>query len=396
MHASSRLSTMLFVGTLSFLMSACSQEVGQSAAAAGQAQRPAPAAGFVTVTEQPFTLVNELPGRTTLYEVAEVRPQVTGIIEQRLFEEGQVVQAGEPLYQIDDKLYQAALASAKADLATANANLTSTRLTSGRYEKLVKTGAASQQELEDAETAKLSAQAQVAAAQAQVETAEINLAYTTIKAPISGRTGRSSVTPGALVTANQTTALVTIRQLDPIYVDLTQSYDELSSLRAAMASGQMQTIGEGQTQVELVKEDGTVYSQKGILQFSEYAVDEATGTVALRALFPNPDGALLPGMFVRARLPQATRDDAILVPQKGITRDPSGQATALVIGEGNIVQKRKVVTEKATGGQWLVRSGLNAGDRLIVDGLQKIQPGGPVTPVDTEAEKAAASEQAEG
>ena len=377
------------------MMAACSQEGAQTGATA-QGQPPAPAAGFVTVTEMPFTLVNELPGRTTLSEVAEVRPQVTGIIEQRLFEEGQIVESGEPLYQIDDKLYQAALASAKADLATANANLTSTRLTSGRYEKLVKTGAASQQELEDAETAKLSAQAQVAAAQAQVETAEINLAYTTIKAPITGRTGRSSVTPGALVTANQTTALVTVRQLDPIYVDLTQSYDELSALRAAMASGQMKTIGDDQAQVELVKEDGSVYPHKGTLQFSEYAVDETTGTVALRALFPNPDGALLPGMFVRARLPQASRENAVLVPQKGVTRDPTGQATALVIGDGNVVQKRQVITEKAVGGQWLIRSGLSAGDKLIVDGLQKIQVGAPVSPVDTAAEAAAANGTAEG
>ncbi len=387
MHAPLRLSATSLLATLSLLMAACSQEAGPGAA---QAPRPAPAAGYVTVTEKPFTFVNELPGRTTLYEVAEVRPQVTGIIEKRLFEEGQTVSSGEALYQIDDKLYQAAVASAKADLATANANLTSTRLTSGRYEKLVKTGAASQQELEDAETALKAAQAQVAAAEAQLETAEINLAYTTIRSPISGRTGRSAVTPGALVTANQTTALVTVRQLDPIYIDLTQSYDELRTLRAAMASGEMKTVGNDQAQVELVQEDGSVYEHTGTLQFSEYAVDETTGSVTLRALFPNPDGALLPGMFVRARLPQAKRENAILVPQKGVARDPTGQATALVIGEGNVVQKRQVETERAVGGQWLIRSGLEAGDKLIIDGLQKIQVGAPVSPVNTEAESAKA------
>ncbi|TPD54801.1 MAG: efflux RND transporter periplasmic adaptor subunit [Thalassolituus maritimus] len=380
--------------TVSFILAACGEQSGQQAAGGGQ--MPPPQAGYVEVTAQPFTLVNELPGRTTPYQVAEVRPQVTGIIEERLFKEGDRVKAGQPLYQLDDKLYQAALASAEADLANAQANRELAKLTDGRYDKLSKSEAVSQQELEDANANLAVSEAQVAAAQARLDTARINVEYTTIKAPINGRIGRSSLTAGALVTANQAAALVTIRQLDPIYVDLTQSYEELRSLRAAMANGELITTGKDQATVELALPDGTVYPHKGTLQFSEYAVDEQTGTVALRALIPNPDGALLPGMFVRARLPQGEREKAIVVPQKGISRQPNGSATALVIGENNIVEKRTVKTEQAVGGNWLIKSGLNAGDKLIVDGLQKIGPGIPVTPVDVNAEKASAQSSAEG
>ena len=380
------LSSSAAVMAVSLMLVGCGE---QQAQATGAGQMPPPAAGFVTVEEKPFTLVNELPGRTTPYQVAEVRPQVTGIIEKRLFNEGDTVGAGQPLYQLDDKLYQATLASAKAELANAEANRKKASLASGRYNELVKSEVVSQQELEDSDANLSVAQAQVAAAQARVDTARINLEYTNIKAPIDGRIGRSSVTAGALVTANQMQALVTIRQLDPIYVDLTQSYDELRALRAAMASGQMETVGKEQASVSVVLPDGSIYPHKGTLQFSEYAVDETTGTVALRALVPNPEGNLLPGMFVRARLPQAEQEHAIVVPQKGITREPTGQASALVIGENNMVEKRIVETAKAVGSEWLIKSGLKAGDRLIVDGLQKIGVGMPVTPVDTLATKAA-------
>ncbi|WP_148861015.1 efflux RND transporter periplasmic adaptor subunit [Marinobacter fonticola] len=382
--------SLLLLLIASVLLTACGPQQ-EPAQAAGQ--QPKPQAGFIHVQEKPFTLVNELPGRTTPFQVAEVRPQVTGIIEKRLFEEGETVEAGQALYQIDDKLYQASLASAKADLANAKASRESAQLTANRYEKLIKTGAVSQQELDEARATRNAGQAQVAAAEAAVDTARINLEYTTIEAPISGRIGRSSITAGALVTANQTSSLVTIRQLDPIYVDLTQSYDELQTLRAAMASGKLETVGEDKASVKLAQQNGNVYPHKGALQFSEYAVDEATGSVTLRALFPNPDGALLPGMFVRARLPQAARENAILVPQKGISREPNGQATALVIGDNDTVEKRNVSTEKAVGSQWLISDGLQAGDRLIVDGLQKIRVGVPVAPVDVTGDQSTATSQ---
>lgn len=365
-----------FVLTALLVLAGCEPSKPQSAG-----QRPAPEVGYMTVSAQPYTVVNELPGRTTPYRVAEVRPQVTGILEQRLFEEGETVTAGQALYQIDDSLYQAALASAKAELASAEASLETARLKAERYERLIKTGAISQQELDEARSSLNAGQARVDASRAALETARINLDYTTITAPIDGRIGRSSVTAGALVTANQADALVTIRQLDPIYVDLTQSYSSLQTLRNAMAEGQLKTVGEDRAAVTLVHQDGTSYPQSGSLQFSEFAVDETTGSVTLRALFPNPDDSLLPGMFVRARLPQAERDEAILVPQKGIGREPNGQAIAMVVAADNTVEKRQVVAEKAVGDQWLIRDGLQVGDRLILEGLQKIRTGVSVRPV---------------
>lgn len=365
-----------FVLTALLVLAGCEPSKPQSAG-----QRPAPEVGYMTVSAQPYTVVNELPGRTTPYRVAEVRPQVTGILEQRLFEEGETVTAGQALYQIDDSLYQTALASAKAELASAEASLETARLKAERYERLIKTGAISQQELDEARSSFNAGQARVDASRAALETARINLNYTTITAPIDGRIGRSSVTAGALVTANQADALVTIRQLDPIYVDLTQSYSSLQTLRNAMAEGQLQTVGEDRAAVTLVHQDGTSYPQSGSLQFSEFAVDETTGSVTLRALFPNPDDSLLPGMFVRARLPQAERDEAILVPQKGIGREPNGQAIAMVVAADNTVEKRQVVAEKAVGDQWLIRDGLQVGDRLILEGLQKIRTGVSVRPV---------------
>lgn len=373
--------------TMAALLAGCSES---EAPAQSGGDRPAPEAGYITVQSEPFTLVNELPGRTSPYQVAEVRPQVTGILEKRLFNEGDTVEAGEALYQIDDKLYQASQASAKADLASAQATLKTAQLKSGRYEKLIKSGAVSQQDLDEVRSSLSENKARVAASQAAVQTATINLDYTTIEAPISGRIGRSSVTAGALVTANQAASLVTIRQLDPIYVDLTQSYADMQALRNAMEKGQIETVGEDKAAVTLVDESGKTFDQKGTLQFSEFSVDENTGSVTLRALFPNPNGDLLPGMFVRARLPQGEQQQAILVPQRGISREPGGQATAMVIGQDDKVEKRKVVTQKAVGNRWLIREGLAKGDRLIVEGLQKIGPGAKVKPVDMSAKKSKA------
>ncbi|WP_101676105.1 efflux RND transporter periplasmic adaptor subunit [Alloalcanivorax mobilis] len=365
-------------------LAACGKEQPQAGAGG------APEAGFITVKAEPFTLVTELPGRTTAHQIAEVRPQVNGIIEERLFKEGEEVKAGEALYKIDDSLYKSDLESAKANLASAQATLKSVKLRAERFGKLIKSNAVSQQEVDEAQAAYGESRAQVQAAQAAVDTARINLGYTTIKAPINGRIGRSAVTAGALVTANQSVALSTIRELDPIYVDLTQSFSTLRELRSAMEAGKLQKLGDDKARVTLVMEDGTEYKQPGSLQFSEYSVDETTGSVTLRALFPNPDGDLLPGQFVRARLPQGERQNAILVPQKGITREPSGDASALVIGADNKVEKRQVTTERTVGNQWLVSDGLNAGDKLIVDGLQKLAPGAQVKPVQMDEEKVTA------
>ncbi|HEX5678203.1 MAG TPA: efflux RND transporter periplasmic adaptor subunit [Alcanivorax sp.] len=369
--------------TLSILLAA-----GLTACGGGKQQGgtpPPPEAGFITVESQPFTITNELSGRTTPYRIAEVRPQVTGIIEERLFEEGELVEAGEPLYRVDNRLYKADVASARANLASAQATLTSARLRAERFDKLLKMNAVSQQEYDEAQAALGETQAQVDAARAALKTARIKLDYTTMEAPISGRIGRSTVTAGALVTANQTQALATIRQLDPIYVDVTQSNQELRRLRDALESGRLEKVGEDKARVTLLLQDGSRYKHDGSLQFSEFAVDESTGAVTLRALFPNPESDLLPGMFVRARLPQGTRSDAILVPQKGVARDPTGQATAMVIGADNKVASRKVTTETAVGNQWLISDGLSEGDRLIIEGLQKIRPGVTVTPVKLDA-----------
>ncbi|KGD66514.1 multidrug/solvent RND membrane fusion protein [Alcanivorax nanhaiticus] len=351
----------------------------------GQNPQQAPEVGYITVQSKTVTLNRELPGRTTAHRIAEVRPQVSGVIENRLFDEGQEVEAGQPLYKIDDRTYRAAVATARAELARAQATLHSNELREKRFRQLLEKRSVSQQEYDEARAQLDENKAAVAAARASLQSAQINLDYATIKAPISGRIGRSSVTAGALVTANQAQTLATIRQLDPIFVDLTQSSNDLRQLREAMKNGELQQVSDDAARITLLLEDGSPYSQPGRLQFSEYAVDESTGSVTLRALFPNPDGELLPGMFVRGRLPEGQRDNTILVPQKAISRDPTGQAYAMVIGENNMIARVKVETDRAVKSQWLISSGLSAGDRLVVDGLQRIQPGMPVTPVDTEA-----------
>lgn len=350
----------------------------QSAAAAKSLE-----VGVMQVVAQPQAIQVELPGRSKAFLEAEVRPQVSGIITERSFIEGADVVKGQSLYQIDSATYKAALVSAEADLARANAGLASAKAKAARYQELVKTNAISQQEFDEAEAAYKEALANVTVAKAAINTAQINLEYTQVQAPISGRIGKSSVTAGALVTANQSQTLATIQQLDPINVDIAQSSAQLLRLKAKLKQGSLQAADNAD--VNLILEDGTPYSHTGTLQFSEVSVDENTGSVTLRAEFPNPDGVLLPGMYVRAVLNTGTDPHAILVPQKAITRNSKGQAIAMVIGAESKVEARVVTTAEVINHQWRILDGLKVGDQLIVEGLQKIRPGAPVTgkPIDT-------------
>jgi membrane fusion protein (multidrug efflux system) len=314
--------------------------------------------------------------------VAEVRPQVGGLIQERLFREGSEVAAGDPLYQIDAASYQAAYDSARADLQSAQARVATAKLKAKRYDELVRIDAVSAQDRDDAEATLKEAQANVAANQAALQSALINLDRTNVTAPISGRIGRSSVTEGALVTASQTTAMATIQQLDPIYIDVTQSSAALLSMKRDLASGRLSRDNPGQAKVTLILEDGSAYPLLGTLEFSEVSVDESTGMVTLRAVFPNPDQNLLPGMFVRAVVQQGTDSRAILVPQQGVTRNARGVPTALVVnGEGK-VDLRELQVSRAFGADWLVIKGLNRGDALIVEGSQKVRPGASVRTVE--------------
>ncbi|MBF0525684.1 MAG: efflux RND transporter periplasmic adaptor subunit [Deltaproteobacteria bacterium] len=317
----------------------------------------------------------ELPGRTSAYLIAEVRPQVGGIIQKRLFKEGSDVKAGQVLYQIDPATYQAAYNSAKAALAKSEANVIPARLRTDRYKELVGINAVSRQDYDDASAVLKQAEADVAAKKADVDTARINLAYTHVSAPISGRIGRSAVTTGALVTAGQASPLATIQQLDPIYVDVTQSSADMLRLKRDLAGGAITHDAEGQAKAGLLLEDGTSYPLPGKLKFSEVTVDQSTGSVTLRTVFPNPNDLLLPGMYVRAVIEEGSKEQALLVPQRGVTRDPAGNATALVVGEGDKVEQRKLKVARALGDRWLISDGLKPGDRLIVEGLQKAQPG---------------------
>ena len=358
--------------TLAIASAACDRS---DAAAADQAPPP-PEVVVHTVGPKAVTLTTELPGRTAPYGIAEVRPQVSGIIQRRLFVEGTTVTAGAPLYQIDPAPYEAALDRARAALAQSQANLTAARLRAERYRGLVAINAVSKQEYDDAEAARQQAEASIAANEAAVRTARIDLGYTLVTSPIAGRAGRSSVTAGALVTANQPQALVTMQQLDPIYVDVAQSSAELLRLRRQLAAGELTSDRRGEARVTLLLEDGTRYAHTGRLQFSEVSVDESTGAVTLRAVFPNPRQELLPGMYVRAVLDEGVKQDALLVPQQAISRNPRGEATALVLGVDGKVEQRTIEASRAIGDRWLVTSGLTAGDRVIVEGVQKVRPGG--------------------
>jgi membrane fusion protein (multidrug efflux system) len=334
----------------------------------------------VTLTLQPVSITNELPGRTVAYRIAEVRPQVNGVILKRLFTEGGEVKAGQQLYLIDPAPFQASLASAQAALARAQATATSTRLLAQRYKPLSEARAVSQQDYDNAVASQEQAAADVASAQATVDTARINLAYTKVLAPISGRTGRSSVTEGALVAVGQTAALVTIQQLDPIYVDVTQSSTVLLDLRRALAQGKLQQVGASQAATKLILEDGTPYGLPGKLQFTEVTVDSGTGSVTLRAVFPNPQNMLLPGMFVRERLEEGVNEQGLLVPQRALTHNQRGEATVTVVGPDNKASTRIVKTERAIGDQWLVSDGVAAGDRVIITGIQRVKNGDTVQP----------------
>lgn len=342
-----------------------------------QATAPPPIAEVSTVTVQPQQLVltTELPGRTSAYRVAEIRPQVNGIIQKRLFTEGSDVKAGQVLYQIDPAPFQAALDSAKANLAKSKANLVATRLRFERYKGLLAEHAVSQQDYDDREAALKQAEADIEYGKAAVETARINLDYTGVAAPISGRIGKSSVTDGALVTAYQALALATIQQLDPIYVDVPQSTSELLRLRRRLEDNRLHQNGTNQDTTGLILEDGRTYPLKGTLQFRDVTVDPSTGSVVLRAVFPNPEGVLLPGMFVRAVVKEGTNDRAILVPQQAVSRDPKGKPIALIVDEEGKVQQRMLTLDRAIGDKWLISSGLAVGDRVITEGIQKVRPG---------------------
>ena len=351
-----------------------------SALASGRAPHatpppPKPAVTVVELRARPVSLTTELPGRVSAYRIAEVRPQVNGVILKRLFKEGDLVTAGQQLYQIDPATYEAALASARATLAHARASVTAAKLTVERYQALAEAHAVSRQDYDNSVATLLQDEADVASGEAIARTAEINLAYTKVYSPISGRTGRSSVTEGALVTANQSTSLLTVTQLDPVYVDLTQPSTTIVRLKRELAAGQIRRVDGNVASAKLLLEDGTAYETPGTLQFSEVTVDQGTGSVTLRAIFPNPQGFLLPGMFVRATIEEGVREGAVLAPQQGITHSPDGAASALVVGTNDTVEKRGVELDRAIGDEWVVTKGLAAGDRLIVAGLQRVKPG---------------------
>lgn len=360
---------------LALLLSACGGG-GESQQQQGAPQGP-PQVGFVTVQPQPVTLTTELPGRTAPYETSDVRPQVNGLILARLFQEGDYVRQGQPLYRIDPSPYQAAVASARAALSRAQASIASTRNLARRYGELVKINAISRQEYENAITGAQQAEADIAAQRAALRQAQIDLSRTTITAPISGRIGRSVFTTGALVSAAQTNALATIQRLDPIYVDIQQSSADLLKLRQQIMGGDL-SRGAGAARVRLKLEDGSTYPIEGTLKFTDVTVDPATGTQAIRAVFSNPRGLLLPGMYVRAELVEGTQANGILVPQRAVTRDPKGAATVLVIGPDGKLAPRPLQTKRTVGDAWLVTGGLNAGDKIVVEGAQMLQPGTPV------------------
>jgi membrane fusion protein, multidrug efflux system len=361
------------------LLGGCTSDSdGPGSPGGGAAQKKAPEAGYVVLRREAVPLRMELPGRTTAFETSEVRPQVSGIIQARLFTEGAQVKAGDVLYRIDPRIYEAALNQARADVTSAVATRDAARVRAERLGELAKSGVVSRQDLLDAQATAESAAAAAERARAGVASAEINLKFTEVSAPISGRIGRSVVTTGALVSAGQAEPLTTIQRLDPIFVDIQQSSAALLSFRRQLAGG---GLARASTEVDLLLEDGSRYAHPGVLQFAESVVDMNTGSVTVRARFPNPEGWLLPGMYVRAQFSPVQARDAILVPQQGISRDSRGNATALVISDDSKAELRTVVTDRTVGDKWLVSKGLQPGDRLIVEGLGRIQPGQVVQPV---------------
>src|SRR2546427_3649773 len=353
-----------------------------------------PQVSVVTVHRGSVPITIELPGRTSAYLVAQVRARVDGILLKREFKEGSEVKAGQRLYQIDPAPYVAALNSAMASLQKAEANLASMNAQAERYKVLVAANAVSKQDYDNAVSSQGQAAADVATGKALVATAQINLGYTNVASPIVGRSGPSQVTQGAYVQASAATLMTTVQQIDPIYVDLTQSSVEGLQLRRDIASGQLKLTGPDQAKVTLLLEDGSEYSAPGSLQFTDITVDQSTGSVTVRAIFPNPRAVLLPGMFVRARIEEGVNDNAILVPQVGVTHDPTGQATALVVGPDNKVTVHTLQLRGTAGNQWIVENGLDDGDRVIVAGLQKVQPGALVQATEVPAATAVAASPA--
>lgn len=364
-HARVTLLTSLIISAA--LLSGCDNSGNQ------QAHAPMPQVTVHVVNNAPLSIITELPGRTSAFRVAEVRPQVSGIILKRNFVEGSDVEAGQSLYQIDPATYQAAYDSVRGDESKAEAAAAIAHLTVKRYVPLLGTKYISQQDYDQAVATARQADADVMAAKAAVESARINLAYTKVTSPITGRIGKSSVTEGALVTNGQSDAMATVQQLDPIYVDVTQSSSDFMRLKQES----LQQGGDAKS-VQLVMENGQPYALKGSLQFSDVTVDESTGSITLRAIFPNPQHTLLPGMFVRARIDEGVNPSAMLVPQQGVTRTPRGDATVLLVNDKNQVETRNVVAAQAVGDQWLITSGLKPGDKVIVSGLQKVRPGATV------------------
>jgi membrane fusion protein, multidrug efflux system len=360
-------------------------------AGCGGAKGGGPAGGMpevavVTIQPERVVLTTDLPGRISAHLVAEVRPQVSGIIQNRFFTEGSDVRAGEVLYQIDPATYEAAYAGAKAALARAEGNVASIRNRAQRYKELAPTNAVSKQDLDDVLAALAQAEAEIEANKAATEVARINLAYTKVKSPISGRIGKSNVTVGALVTANQPNSLAVVQQLDPIYVDATQSSANLLQLKRNLSSGKISNGGKDGAKVKLILEDGMPYLGEGSLKFSDVTVDPSTGSLILRMVFPNPKHTLLPGMYVRAVVQEGLVTGAILAPQQGVSRDPKGNPIALIVTGENKVEARLLTLDRVIGNRWLVAQGLKAGDRLIVEGLQKVRPGASVKAVPFDAD----------
>lgn len=374
---SSRALRLLLPAVFAVLLAACSQKPAETKAA-GAARKQV---GIVTLQSERLAIRTELPGRTGATLVAEIRPQIGGIVQKRLYTEGALVKAGEPLYQIDPAPAEAAWRSAQAASRKAAATVAAARVTAARNAELVKIDAVSKQVNDDAQAALAQAEADLAVARAAEETARINLGYTRIVSPIAGRAGLSTVTPGALVTAGQTTALTTVQQLDPIHVDVTQSSAELLRLKRELASGRLQRAGADGARIGLVLEDGSAYPLEGKLVFSGVTVDPATGAVTLRASVPNPDGLLMPGMYVRAVLQEGVDADGLLVPQQAVTRNAAGEASVLAVGEGNRIERRKLTVDRAIGSRWQVTSGLKAGDRVVIEGSQRVKVGDVVETV---------------
>lgn len=361
---------------ISFLfLTACDRKPQQPS------QMPAAEVAFITVEAQPLTLTTELPGRISAHLVAEIRPQVSGILQKRFFVEGSNVKAGQVLYSIDPAPFETALRNAKAALSKAEASLPALRARVQRFQGLVATRAVSQQDYDDALAALRQAEAEVEYWKAQVETARINLGYTKLIAPISGRIGRSNITEGALVTAYQPSSLAVIQQLNPIYVDVPQSTAELLTLRERLEKGQMKFTEQTRNSVRLRLENGSFYEETGSFRFQDVTVDQATGSVILRMEFPNPKHILLPGMFVKVVFQEGVKEDAILVPQQAVTRTPKGEPMVMLVNEQGGVEPRIIAVERPVGDKWHVVSGLKPGDRIVIDGIQRIRPGMPVKPV---------------